>query len=166
MLRTAVVLAAAMVAAIPARADWLERAGSDEAAAEMGAPAFTLNGAGILLVLPEGTLAEAHAAGRSSREAVELLVERYGQHCSPLLDLDRPHAHLHVQLFLQKPVALEDAPDRVQGEILDALKAKTSGKKLPHVKNLFVADDASTELYIDYVPTRRANCVVPGAEIS
>lgn len=168
MRKLALFLVAAMVAATPAKADWLERAGSDELAATAGSPAITLSDAGVLLVLPEVTLAEAHAAGRSTQEAVQLLVQRYGQHCSDALDLDRPHAHLRVRLFLQKPADLADAPERVQGEVLDALKATRAKntKKLARVERLFVASDDSVELFIDYVPARRASCVQPGAEIS
>ena len=166
MLKITVLLAAALIAATPAKADWLERAGSDELAAVAGSPAITLNDTGVLLVLPEATLDEAHAAGRTTREAVELLVQRYGQHCSETLDLDRPHEHLRVQLFLQKPVALEDAPERVQGEVLAALKAKTRTKKLPRVESLFVTADDSAEFFIDYQPARKATCIQPGAEIS
>ncbi len=153
-----------MLVAAPAQADWLENAFGDDVAGT-GGPAITLDGTGILLVLPEATLRQAHTAGVTTADAVKLLVQRYGQHCSDVLDLDGPHRHVKVQLFLSKPVALEDAPEPVQGEILDALKtAKT--KPLPRVDGLFVTADEPTEFFIDYVPARRASCVEPGAEIS
>jgi hypothetical protein len=96
---------------------------------------------------------------------VRRFVARYGQHCSAGLDLDRPHPHLRVQLFVQKPVALEDAGESVQGEILDALKAAKT-KKLPRVARLFAVTDAPAEIFIDYVPQRHARCVIPGDAVS
>ena len=161
------VAAAALLAAPAYAADWLGQAWSDEGVGRTGTPAITLSASAVLLVLPEATLAEAHAAGISTPEAVRQFVARYGQHCSAGLDLDldRPHPHLRVQLFVQKPVALEDAGESVQGEILDALKAAKT-KKLPRVARLFAVTGAPTEIFIDYVPQRHARCVIPGDAVS
>ena len=159
------IFAAALFAAPAQAADWLEQAWSDEAVGKTGTPAITLGSSAVLLVLPETTLAEAHAAGLSTPDAVRLFLGRYGQHCSAGLDLDRPHPGLRVQLFLQKPVALEDAGESLQSEILDALKsAKT--KPLPRVERLFAVTDAPAEFVIDYVPERQARCVRPGDAVS
>jgi hypothetical protein len=160
-------LFAAMLLAAPAAhaADWLDEAWSDEAVGKTGTPAITLGASAVLLVLPAATLAEAHAQGVSTPDAVRLFLGRYGQHCSVGLDLDRPHPRLRVQLFLQKPVALEEAGERLQSEILDALKsAKT--KKLPRIDRLFAVTDAPDEVVIDYVPQRQARCVRPGDAVS
>jgi hypothetical protein len=158
-------LAAFVAIASPAAAGWLERAASDDMIDANGMLAVTLGDAGILLVVPEAVIQEAQAAGVAAPDAARLLVQRYGQRCSDVLDLDRPHAHLRVQLFLQRPVALEDAPERVQGEILDALKtAKT--KPLPRVNSLFVTAEEGAEIFIDYVPDRKARCIQPGDEVS
>jgi hypothetical protein len=164
-------LFAAMLLAAPAAAqaaDWLDEAWSDEAIARTGTPAITLGASAVLLVLPAATLAEAHAQGVSTPDAVRLFLGRYGQHCSASLDLDRPHPRLHVQLYLQKPVALEDAGEHLQSEILEALKsAKTDKtKKLPRVERLFAVTDAPDEVVIDYVPQRQARCVRPGDAVS
>lgn len=164
-------LFAALLLAAPAAhaANWLDDAWSDEAVDKAGAPSITLGGSAVLLVLPAATLAEAHAQGVSTPDAVRLFLGRYGQHCSAALDLDRPHPNLHVQLFLQKPVALEDAGERVQSEILDALKsakATNKTKKLPKVDQLFAVTDAPDEVVIDYVPQRQARCVRPGDAVS
>jgi len=157
-------LAVAMLVAVPARADWLDRAVGDDVT-ETGGPAVTLGADGVLLVLPLATLEKAHRAGVTTADVVTQLVQRYGPSCSDILDLNRPHRHVKVQLFLSRPMALEDAPERVQGEILDALKtAKT--RPLPRVDNLFVTADDATELFIDYVPARQVKCVEPGAENS
>lgn len=105
----------------------------------------------------------------STPDAVRLFLGRYGQHCSANLDLDRPHPNLRVQLFVQKPVALEDAGERLQGEVLDALKAaksKNKSKKLPKIDQLFAVTDAPDEVVIDYVPQRQARCVRPGDAVS
>lgn len=124
---------ALLLAAAPARAaDWLEHAwdeGGDE-------PAVTLTAeGGVILVLPEATLAAARRAGLSTKDAVTAFLERYGQHCSDLLDLDQPHAGLRVLLSLSRATPLP---------------------------GLFVTDDEEVPLVIDYVPTRRAVCVTPG----
>lgn len=165
MLKAALWTAAALLAATPARADWLERAWDDDAVDRTGAPAITLSASGVLLVLPEATLAEARAAGIGTQQAVELFLRRYGQHCSDILDLDRAHRGVKVELFTSRPVPLEDASEAVQGEVLDALKsAKKSAKakRLPHVESLFVVADVPQHLVIDYLPERKASCVRPG----
>ncbi|HEX6840504.1 MAG TPA: hypothetical protein VF113_03210 [Stellaceae bacterium] len=164
-------LFAALLLAAPAAhaADWLDEAWSDEAVDKAGAPAITLGASAVLLVLPAQTLAEAHAQGVSTPDAVRLFLGRYGQHCSANLDLDRPHPNLRVQLFVQKPVALEDAGERLQGEVLDALKSvksKNKSKKLRKVDQLFAVTDAPDEVVIDYVPQRQARCVRPGDAVS
>jgi hypothetical protein len=160
------VVAALLLAAAPARADWLERAWDEQAIAETGAPAITLGLDGIRVVLPEATLAAAHAAGVSTAEAVQLFVQRYGHHCSDVLDLDHAHRGLRVQVSLLKPVALEDASERVQGEVLATLKANSKQKRFPRVEQLFVTADESEEVTIDYVPERQAHCVPDRAEVS
>ncbi len=158
-------LAATLVAAPAPAAVWLERAWGDSAVGETGTPAITLNDSSILLVLPEATLVEAHAAGVSTSDAVRQFVMRYGPHCAGNLDLDRPHQHLKVQLFVEKAVPLEEASERVQGEVLDALKSAKM-KPLPRVENLFVVADEHADFFIDYVPERHVRCVRPGDEVS
>jgi hypothetical protein len=164
MLKYAMFLAA-LLSATAVRADWLGRAWQDGVVNLTGNPAVTLSAAGVTLVFPATALDEAHAAGVSTRDAVRLAIERYGQHCSDVLDLDGPHRNLQVRLFLSRPAAIEKAPEHTQGEVLDALNA-TKQTKLPDDKSLFVTDDEHTDLVIDYVPTRHATCVQPGAEVS
>jgi hypothetical protein len=164
MLKYAVFLAG-LLSATAARADWLDRAWQEDVVNETGGPAVTLSADGVILVLPDSALNEAHAAGVSTRDAVRLFIERHGQHCSDIIDLDEPQRNLKVQLFVSRPVALEDASERVQGEVLNALK-EAKQRKFPRVKSLFVTADEHTDLVIDYVPTRRATCVQPGAKVS
>lgn len=106
MKRVSGLVAALVLAAAPAHADWLERAWSDAAIAKSGSPAITLTATGVLLVLPEATLAEAHAAGVETPQAVQLFLQRYGQHCSAVLDLDLPHQRIKVRLFTLRRVPL------------------------------------------------------------
>lgn len=122
----------------PARQAWLEDAWSDETVDETGGPAVTLEADGsVIVVLPAKTLAAARRAGLSTRAAVARFIERWGQHCSDVLDLDQPHAGLRVVLSLSRAT------------------------RLP---GLFVSDDEEVPLVIDYVPMRRASCAAPGAE--
>jgi hypothetical protein len=165
MLKPALVAAALSLIALPARADWLDRAWDGDATARTGAPAITLNNSGVLLVLPEATLAEARAAGVDTHEAVQLFVRRYAQLCSEMLDLDRTHQDVRVTLFTSKPVPLEDASEATQGEILEALKSSGS-KKLPRVETLFVVSPEHRDLVINYVPSRKASCIRPGVPVS
>ncbi|HLJ62927.1 MAG TPA: hypothetical protein VKT70_02395, partial [Stellaceae bacterium] len=125
----------------------------------------TLGSTGVVVVLPEATLTEAHAEGVSTENAVRAFLERYGQHCSELLDLDKPHPRLEVKLRLQRQAALEDAEDQVQESVLGALKP-TKGRPIPRIEGLFVSAPELIEFIIDYVPTRQARCVLPGADLS
>jgi len=165
VLRPALVAAALSLIALPARADWLDRAWDGDATARTGAPAITLSHSGVLLVLPEATLAEARAAGVDTQQAVQLFVRRYAQLCSEMLDLDRTHQEVRVTLFTSKPVPLEDATASTQAEILDALKSAGS-KKLPRVETLFIVSPEPRDLVIDYVPPRKASCIRPGEPVS
>jgi len=150
-------VAAAMLIAGPAHADWLDRAWDAQAVEASLAPAITLGAAGVLLVLPQETLDAAHAEELSTRDAVQQLMERYGQHCSTVIDLDQPHQHLRVQLFIEKRVAFPAAPESVQGEVRDA---QTSRQSAPPPDTLAVTPEQSSELF------RTAHCVAPGDTIS
>jgi hypothetical protein len=162
-MRIAKYVAAATLIGGPAHASWLDSAWDAQAVEANLAPAITLGAAGVLLVLPQETLDAAHAAGLSISDAVKQLVERYGQHCSDVIDLDQPHQHLRVQLFIAKRVAVAAAPASVQGEVRDALKSRQSA---PPPETLAVTPEESSELFIDYVPARTAHCSTPGGTIS
>jgi hypothetical protein len=168
-------LAGLVVAAVPAKADWLERAWSDESVARNGEPAVTLGEDGVLLVLPEATLRDAYAAGLDTRAAVGLFLGRWGQRCSDVIDLDEGHRNLKVQLFLQRAVALEDAAETVQGEILATLLALkkeaekgrhklAKTKTLPRVDSVFIVSEKHVDFIIDYVPQGKASCRRPGSD--
>jgi hypothetical protein len=81
------------------------------------------------------TLRAARRAGLTLQQAAARYIERWGPHCSDVLDLDQPHAGLSVTLSLFRATALP---------------------------GLFVTDDEEVPLVIDYVPMRRATCVQPG----
>jgi hypothetical protein len=148
----------------PAYADWVDRAWDAHAVEENRSPAITLGSTGVLLVLPEETLDEAHQAGLSTPQAAEKLLERYGQHCSSIIDLDRPHPHLKVQLFLARRVGFKNAPPEVRDEIGEALTSDSPTAQAPDL--LSVTSDKSSDFFIDYVPSRTARCVSPGDTVS
>lgn len=123
---------------------------------ETGSPAVTLRADGVILALPEFTLDKAHAAGVSKQDAVRLLIERFNQHCSDIIDLNEPRSNLKVRLFLSRPVAFEDAAERVRDAVIRGLEAAKQ-TKLRRIRSLFVVDDEHTEFVIDNVPTWRAH---------
>lgn len=156
-------VAAAMLVAGPAHAaNWLDRAWDAEAIDQNLSPAITLGEGGVLLVLPQATLDDAHAAGVSTPDAVRQLVERYGQHCSAIIDLNQPHQHLRVQLFIAKRIPFAEAPRGTQREVREAA---TSGRNGPP-DTVAVTPDDHSDLFIDYVPARTAHCVTPGDAVS
>jgi hypothetical protein len=145
--------------ATPAQADWLDRAWDGQAVDENREPSITLGETGVLVVLPQTTLDDAHAAGLSTPDAVRQILERYGQHCSAVIDLDRPHPHLRVELYLEKNIALATAPSDTRSEVQGALKSQAP--KAPP-DTLSVTAENYSELFIDYVPRRIAHCTEPG----
>jgi hypothetical protein len=152
-----------MLIATPAHADWLERAWNGEAVAENRAPAITLGLGGVLLVLDQTTLDDAHAAGLSTPDAVRALLERYGQHCSDVIDLNRPYRHLRVRLYIAKRVPFHEAPANTRSDVRQAVRS-TRAKAPPDT--LSITAEHYSELFIDYEPSRNAECVLPGAEVS
>lgn len=152
-----------LLAAAPAYANWLDDAWSDRTVDRTGSPAITLGSDGVVLVMPAATLAAARAEGVGTQAAVTLFIERYGQHCSDVIDLDRKQT-LHVQLFLSNPVDLNDASEGIQDEVGDALTKVSDrrAKRPPHVQSVFVVAPEHVNFTIDYVPERKASCVTPG----
>ena len=152
-----------LLAATPAYANWLDDAWTDGTVDRTGGPAITLGGDGVILVMPAVTLAAAHAEGVGTKAAVTLFIERYGQHCSNVIDLNRKQ-NLRVQLFLSNPTDLNDASEGTQQEVGDALTkiSDRRPKRPPHVQSLFVTAPEHLAFSVDYVPERKASCVTPG----
>ncbi len=157
--------ALALFAIPPAHANWLDDAWTDDTADQNGGPAITLNSEGVILVLPANTLVAAHAEGVDTKQAVTLFIERYGQHCSDIIDLDQKQ-NLHVQLFLSRPVDLNSASEQTQQEVGDTLIKLSDGrsKRPPHVESLFVTEPEHRDFTVDYAPQRKASCVEPGED--
>lgn len=158
-----VVFGLTLLAAVPAHANWLDDAWTDATVDRTGGPAITLGNDGVILVMPAVTLAAAHAEGVGTKAAVTLFIERYGQHCSDVVDLDRKQ-NLHVQFFLSKPVDLNDASEGTQQEVGEAL-TKISDRRVKrpaHVQSLFVVAPEHVDFTVEYVPERKASCVTPG----
>jgi hypothetical protein len=153
---------AAFLLSSPAYANWLDDAWTGETVNRDGGPAVTLNDDGVTLVLPADTVAAAHAQGFDTRQMVTLFIERYGQHCAGIIDLDQKQ-RLRVQLFVSQPVDLNDASEETQQEVGDSLTAMAKGsRRVAHVEQLFVTAPEHQELIIDYEPTRKASCIIPG----
>lgn len=152
-----------LLAAAPAYANWLDNAWTDGTVGRTGGPAITLGSDGVILVMPAATLVAAHAEGVETQAAVTLFIERYGQHCSDVIDLGRKQ-NLRVQLFLSNPVDLNDASEGTQQEVGDALTkiSDRPAKRPAHVQSLFVTAPEHLDFTVDYMPERKASCVTPG----
>lgn len=141
---------ALLLIASPAHANWLDDAWTPETMNATGGPAVTLNAQGVILVLPAVTLEEARKAGLSVKEAITAFLDRYSPQCADVLDMNEPHPGLKVALSLERP--------------FDGDGAELDGVLLPG--HLFVTDDEEARFTVDYVPTRKAVCVVPEVPIS
>jgi len=151
---------AVLLASGPVRADWLADAWSDQSVRRNGSPAITIGRNSIHVVLPEHTLRQAHAEGMTTERAVGDFLEKYGQRCSGLLDLNARHAALKVKLSLQTRSSFDDIPDG------DAVLAEMKAEFLKRYSDrgspvLFTVAPDHVELTIDYVPTRQVRCVAP-----
>ena len=159
-LSTAALALAILAGSGPARADWLGDAWSEQAVRRNGSPAITIGRNSIHVVLPEPTLRQAHAEGMTTERALGQFLEKYGQRCSGLLNLNERHASLKVKLSLQTPTSFDDIPDG--DEVLTEMKAeflkRYSDRGSPA---LFTVAPEHIELTIDYVPTRQVRCVAP-----
>jgi len=150
----------------PARADWLTAMWRGDADARNGSPAITLNAAGaVAAVLPEAVLAEARATGLTIEDTVGAFLARYApKMCSSLLDMNAPHPNLKVDLFIQRPVALDSMDGSTQEDVAaalnQALKAPMSkAGSIPRIKNVFMVGQSSLALSIDYAPEKKVDCV-------
>jgi hypothetical protein len=158
---TALVLATAVGTGV-ARADWLGDTWSKESVMN-GDPAIGITDSVIRVVLPSATLDQAYAEGLSTEDVLGAFLDRYGQRCSHLIDLNVPHRDLKVELWLQNRTRLEDVSnkDDVLAALRDAYRAQRPDDETPL---LFVVSPVHFDYTIDYVPARRVRCVAPGDE--
>ncbi|MGH9201110.1 MAG: hypothetical protein ACRD2A_07730, partial [Vicinamibacterales bacterium] len=71
-----------------ARADWLDDAWSEDSVLINGNPAVSISGDIIYVVLPTATLHQAYDSGVTTEEALRVFLDRHGQRCSHLIDLN------------------------------------------------------------------------------
>ena len=127
-----------------------------------GTPAITFHADSVYVVFPIATLLQAHVEGITTEDAVRAFLERYGQRCSNLIDLNAPHSSLRVRLSLQSPADLGDIDQ--EDEVLFSFRSVYLKEKLdPDVPSLFTVSPDHLDLTINYVPTRQVHCVSPGA---
>jgi hypothetical protein len=132
------VLAAMLLLTAPARADWLTW--DDDM--PNGNPAITYNANGdIAVTMSSKTLLGARASGLKVEQVVAKFLGRYAPGmCSNLVDMNKAHQNLKVELFLQHPD--------------------------PNVDQLFVVEKTGHEMQIDYIPEKPAKCVEPFDAVS
>lgn len=161
LIHSAAVLALATLAASgPARADWLRDVWSEESVRQNGSPAITIGRDSIHVVLPAATLRQAQNEGFTTERALGDFLEKYGQRCSGLANLNAPQPNLKVTLSLQNPARFEDI---LEGdEVLAEFKAEYLRRRAkPESPVLFTVSPGQVEFTIDYAPKRQVRCAVP-----
>jgi hypothetical protein len=143
-----------------ARADWVDDAWSEDSVRKHGNPAVSISGDTIYVVLPAATLHQAYEAGVTTEDALRAFLDRHGQRCSDLVDLNVPHPNLKVTLLLQDWTAFEDGPEG--DDVLSALKrAYLKYQADNSIPLLFTTSPVTFEFSINYMPTRQVRCVAP-----
>jgi hypothetical protein len=141
-------------------ADWLDDAWSEDSVRTNGNPAVSISGDTIYVVLPAATLHQAYDAGVTTEDALRVFLDRHGQRCSDLIDLNIPHPKLKVTLSLQGWMPFEDIPngDEVLSTVKNAYLKYHSDDSIPL---LFTSSPVAFEFSINYVPTHQVRCIVP-----
>jgi hypothetical protein len=154
----------AVAGADVAQASWLDDAWGRDSVRLNGAPAITVHAESVHVVLPVAMLLQAHSEGSTTEIALRDFLERYGQRCSDLLDLNAAHPNLKVRLSLQRPATLTDIDERDAALTLlrDAHLNQPSDDGAPA---LFTVSPGHLDLTIDYAPKRRAYCISPEAAV-
>jgi hypothetical protein len=146
-----------------ARADWLDGAWSEESARTNGNPAVSISADTVHVVLPAASLRQAYEEGFTTAQALQEFLDRHGQRCSQLLDLNVPHPDLNVALSLQGPASFEDIPDG--DAVLTALQHAGPGYQTDDgIALLFAVSPVKFEYRLNYTPTRHVRCVAPAAD--
>jgi hypothetical protein len=143
-----------------AQADWVDDAWSEDSVRINGNPAVTISGDAIYVVLPAATLHQAYDAGVTTEDALRVFLDRHGQRCSDLIDLNVPHPNLNVTLSLQGWIPFEDIQegDEVLSTLENAYLKYHSDDSIPL---LFTSSPVKFKFSINYVPTRQVRCVAP-----
>ncbi len=143
-----------------ARADWLDDAWGADRVEMTGNPAITIYGDTIDIVLPTATLYRAYEEGLTTQDILDVFLDRYGQRCSGMVDLNMPHPDLKVGLSLQSPSAFKDTSER--DDVLATLKRTYLSQRTEgSTPLLFTILPEHFDFSINYVPTHHITCVVP-----
>ncbi len=144
-----------------AQADWLDDAWSEEWVRMNGNPAVSMSGDAVHVVLPATSLHQAYEEGFTTEQALQDFLERHGQRCSHLIDLNVPHPNLKVTLSFEGRAPFESVPER--DEVLTTLKrAYLRYRADDSIPLLFTVSPVEFEYSINYVPTHQVRCVAPG----
>jgi hypothetical protein len=142
------------------QADWLDDVWSEEWVQMNGNPAVSMSGDGVQIVVPAILLQQAYEEGFTTEQALQDFLDRHGQRCSHLVDLNLPHPNLKVTLSLQVPAALESIPEN--DEVLAAVKSTLLRYRTDDsIPLLFTISPVKFEYSINYVPTHQVHCVAP-----
>jgi hypothetical protein len=146
-----------------AQADWLDDAWSEESVRRDGNPAVSLSGDTVHVVLPAASLHRAYEEGLTTEQVLQGFLDRHGQRCSHVIDLNVPHPHLKVTLSLQGQASFEGIPAR--DELLTVLRsAYLKYHTDDSIPPLFTVSPAKFEYSINYVPAHQVRCVAPGED--
>jgi hypothetical protein len=151
---------AALVGTGVARADWLDDAWGEDSVQMNGNPAVSISGDTVHVVLPVTSLRQAYEEGLTIERALRDFLDRHGQRCSHLIDLNNPHPNLKVALSVQVRTPFESISE---GE--DVLALVKSAYLKYHTDDsipmLFTVSPVEFEYSLNYVPTHRVRCVAP-----
>ncbi|MBX6322990.1 MAG: hypothetical protein IRY94_14265 [Rhodospirillaceae bacterium] len=118
-----------------AQAGWVDDIWTDEVTRSTGSPAITINADGSVAVVLQQEFLD--RAGLDVTDAARAFLQHFGpRQCSHLLDLNRPHPGLVVNVYLESG----------------------NGERT-------VVGTRSMRLTIDYVPSRQVRCVTPGGDL-
>jgi hypothetical protein len=146
-----------------AHAGWLDSAWNEDWAGRHGHPAISMSGDAVHVVLPAVLLQQAYDEGLTTMQALGAFLDRYGQRCSGLIDLNAPHRDLKVTLSLETPASLEQLTEEDRDTLRTAWEGGYPSDRIEeHVPLLFTVSPVTFSYGINYLPTRRIRCVAPG----
>ena len=110
-------------------------------------------------MLPAASLLQAYEEGFTAERALHDFLDRHGQRCSQLIDLNVPHPDLKVALSLQGRASFEDVAER--DVVLAALEDAKTSYQAGDIPVLFAVSPVQFEYRINYVPSRQVRCITP-----
>jgi len=146
-----------------AHADWLDSAWNEDWAGRHGHPSISMSSGARHVVLPAVLLQQVYDESLTTVQALGAFLDRFGQRCSGLIDLNAPHRDLKVTLSLKTPASLQQLTEEDRDTLRTAWEAAyPSDRTEEHIPLLFAVSPVSFGYGIDDLPTRRIRCVAPG----